>query len=157
VHFVRTGGSNLFSLSYGGSKRGEGSEIACAHFSYIVCRCSYSHNGRIQLFFWIMVDPNWWRVWKSCCFFLFLDDFAQCFIVNCLFVCLSFFTILNNFSVIWWRSDFIGGRENPDTLYWCIWGETIDLPQVNWQTSVRAEFGPARAGGERPRGMRPMS
>jgi hypothetical protein len=33
VHIVRTGGSNNFSLSYGGSKRGGGFEIACAHFS----------------------------------------------------------------------------------------------------------------------------
>ena len=33
VHIVRTGGSNNFSLSYGGSKRGGGCEIACAHFS----------------------------------------------------------------------------------------------------------------------------
>jgi hypothetical protein len=28
-----TGGSNNFPLSYGGSKRGGGFEIACAHFS----------------------------------------------------------------------------------------------------------------------------
>jgi hypothetical protein len=33
VHIVRTGGSNNFSLTYGGSKRGEECEIACAHFS----------------------------------------------------------------------------------------------------------------------------
>jgi hypothetical protein len=33
VHIVRTGGSNNFSLSYGGSKRGGGFEIACALFS----------------------------------------------------------------------------------------------------------------------------
>jgi hypothetical protein len=30
---------------------------------------------------------------------------------------LSFFAMFNNFSVIWWRSIFIGGRNNPDTLY----------------------------------------
>jgi hypothetical protein len=33
VHIVRTGGSNNFSLSYGGSKRGGGFEIACTLFS----------------------------------------------------------------------------------------------------------------------------
>jgi hypothetical protein len=33
LHIVRTGGSNRFSLSYGGSKRGGGCEIDCAHFS----------------------------------------------------------------------------------------------------------------------------
>jgi hypothetical protein len=33
VHIVRKGGSNNLSLSYGGSKRGGGFEIACAHFS----------------------------------------------------------------------------------------------------------------------------
>jgi hypothetical protein len=33
VHIVRTGGSNNYSLSYGGSKRDGGFEIACAHFS----------------------------------------------------------------------------------------------------------------------------
>jgi hypothetical protein len=33
VHIVRTGGSNNFSMSYDGSKRGGGFEIACAHFS----------------------------------------------------------------------------------------------------------------------------
>jgi hypothetical protein len=33
VHIVRTGGSNNFSLSYSGSKRGGGFEIVCAHFS----------------------------------------------------------------------------------------------------------------------------
>jgi hypothetical protein len=33
VHIVRTGGSNYSSLSYGGSKRGGGCEIACALFS----------------------------------------------------------------------------------------------------------------------------
>jgi hypothetical protein len=33
VHIVRTGGSNHLSLSYGGSKRSVGCEIACAHFS----------------------------------------------------------------------------------------------------------------------------
>jgi hypothetical protein len=33
VHIVRTRGSNNFSLSYGGSKRGGGFEIACAYFS----------------------------------------------------------------------------------------------------------------------------
>jgi hypothetical protein len=35
VHIVRTGGSNNFPFSYGGSKRGGGFEIhvACAHFS----------------------------------------------------------------------------------------------------------------------------
>jgi hypothetical protein len=32
------------------------------------------------------------------------------------FVYLAFLAILNNFSVIWWRPDFIGWRENPDTL-----------------------------------------
>jgi hypothetical protein len=32
VHIFRTGGSNKFSLSYGGSKRGGGFEIAYAHF-----------------------------------------------------------------------------------------------------------------------------
>jgi hypothetical protein len=35
VHIVRTGGSNIFSLSYGGSKRGGGFEIACTLFSYM--------------------------------------------------------------------------------------------------------------------------
>jgi hypothetical protein len=35
---------------------------------------------------------------------------------NILFVCLRFFTILNNFSVIWWWSVFIGARENQDTI-----------------------------------------
>jgi hypothetical protein len=34
AHIVRTGGSNHFSLSYGGSKRDEGCGIACAHFSF---------------------------------------------------------------------------------------------------------------------------
>jgi hypothetical protein len=33
VHIVRTGGSNNFSMIYGGSKRGGEFEIACAHFS----------------------------------------------------------------------------------------------------------------------------
>jgi hypothetical protein len=33
MYIVRTGGSNSVSLSYGGSKRGEGCEIACAIFS----------------------------------------------------------------------------------------------------------------------------
>jgi hypothetical protein len=34
MHIVRTVGSNNFSLSYGGSKRGGGGfEIACVHFS----------------------------------------------------------------------------------------------------------------------------
>jgi hypothetical protein len=33
VHIVRAGGSNNFSLSYGGSKRGGECEIACGHFS----------------------------------------------------------------------------------------------------------------------------
>jgi hypothetical protein len=33
MHIVGTGGPNNFSLSYSGSKRGGGCEIACAHFS----------------------------------------------------------------------------------------------------------------------------
>jgi hypothetical protein len=33
VHIVRTRGFNNSSLNYGGSKRGGGFEIACAHFS----------------------------------------------------------------------------------------------------------------------------
>jgi hypothetical protein len=33
VHIVRTGGSNIFSLSYGGIKRGGWFEIAYAHLS----------------------------------------------------------------------------------------------------------------------------
>jgi hypothetical protein len=33
VHLIRTGGSNNFSLSYGGLKRGGGFEIACARLS----------------------------------------------------------------------------------------------------------------------------
>jgi hypothetical protein len=41
---------------------------------------------------------------------------SKCF-PKCLFVCLGFFVILNNFSVIWWWSVFIGRRENLHTLY----------------------------------------
>jgi hypothetical protein len=34
VHIVRTGGSNYFSLRYGGSERNGGFEIACTLFSF---------------------------------------------------------------------------------------------------------------------------
>ncbi|XP_056022612.1 uncharacterized protein LOC125649152 [Ostrea edulis] len=33
------------------------------------------------------------------------------------FLFLIFSATLNNISVIWWRTVFIGGRENPDTMY----------------------------------------
>jgi hypothetical protein len=55
-----------------------------------------------------------------------------------LLVCLSIFAILNNFSVIWWQSVFIGVRENPDTLY-NVFGKrprTFRIKQYTWMCSV---------------------
>jgi hypothetical protein len=71
-----------------------------------------------------------------------------------LFVCFALFATLNIFSVIWWRSVSMDGIQ-------CIWGETTNLPQVNWQTFShiqisRAGFEPILTGGERSRGKRPM-
>jgi hypothetical protein len=51
VHIVRTGGSNNYSLSYGGSKRRGGFEIACAHFSSEMAdnRLETLYNGSLSL------------------------------------------------------------------------------------------------------------
>jgi hypothetical protein len=76
VHIVRTGGSSNFSLSYGGSKRGGGFEIACAHFSsampdywnlvqcfIAICRCAYCFDRRIQVLVWWI--QKGWRMWNK--------------------------------------------------------------------------------------------
>jgi hypothetical protein len=57
---------------------------------------------------------------------------------------------------------FIGGSENTSALYvQCIWGETTDLPQINWQTfslrSFRAGFKLTLTGCERSSSKRSMS
>jgi hypothetical protein len=52
-------------------------------------------------------------IWFTCnelCVFV-----PQAFTRGCLFV--IFFATFNNYSVMWWRSVFIGGRKSPDTLY----------------------------------------
>jgi hypothetical protein len=51
VYIVRTGRSNNFSLSYGGSTRGEGFEIDCAHFSseIVDCRDLKLYNASLSL------------------------------------------------------------------------------------------------------------
>jgi hypothetical protein len=73
VHIVRTGGSNYWYLTYGGSKRGGGFEIACAHFPseiadhrdaklctmiIIISRYAYCQDRRIQYFFF---ELGWMR------------------------------------------------------------------------------------------------
>jgi hypothetical protein len=61
---------------------------------------------------------------------------------NVLIDCLAFFATVNNYSVIWWRLVFIGGRENLDILH-NVFGErpVTSLSQVNWQTFLHTWIG----------------
>jgi hypothetical protein len=66
-----------------------------------------------------------------------------------LYFFLSFFVMLNNFSVTWWFSymmavSFLLAEERTPLHYTMYWEETIDLPQVNWQTSSYSHIGPNR-------------
>jgi hypothetical protein len=78
----------------------------------------------------------------------------------CFFV-LSFFAILNNFSIIymmavsfyWWKRYILYNAFGKRPLTFC--KKTDKLSHT--VTSVRAGFEPTRAGGERSSGMRPMS
>jgi hypothetical protein len=73
VHIIRTGGSNIFCTSYGGSKRGGGCEIAYAYFSLMAdqkdlkllgmlyCHlevCILSGQDDPILFLEVMMDPR---------------------------------------------------------------------------------------------------
>jgi hypothetical protein len=79
-----------------------------------------------------------------------------------LFVCHFSPYPLNNFSVIWWWSTFIGERENLDTLY-NVFGERPPIFRKKTDklshtfSLVRVGFEPMLTVGERPRGMWQMS
>jgi hypothetical protein len=78
---------------------------------------------------------------------------CNCILINeCLFV-----YHFSPYSTIFQLHD--GGQfRKPRYIIQCIWEETTNLPQLSHTvTSVRVEFEPTRAGGERYRGVRLMS
>jgi hypothetical protein len=64
--------------------------------------------------------------------------------IFCLFVIFRHTQQFFSYNVYDGASVFIGGRENPDTFIQCIWEETTDLLQKNWQTFSHSHIGTRR-------------
>jgi hypothetical protein len=147
IHLISTKGARwVWQVSKG-----------CLLLWYNLCICWRSVLPHTRFCICLLDYDYAWHIFDVT---LCIGTHAQC--LDWLIDCLEFFAILNNFSVIWWRSVIIGERENPDTL--CNAFGMIPLTFRKWTDklshtvkAVRAAFEPPPAGGERSRDIRPMS